>query len=86
MHFTHMFYANVSRSLFDDDKLPFAIMMMVRFLEVSRPRQYTILDLMESPERLSWCKNAEAGLRAALHSSVCLSVPVQRHAGMLVRE
>lgn len=35
MHFTHMFYANVSRSLFDDDKLPFAIMMMVRFLEVS---------------------------------------------------
>ncbi|EFJ51362.1 dynein heavy chain [Volvox carteri f. nagariensis] len=35
MHFTTMFYANVSRSLFDEDKLPFAIMMMVRFLEAS---------------------------------------------------
>ncbi|GLC47373.1 hypothetical protein PLESTM_002066000, partial [Pleodorina starrii] len=34
-HFTTMFYANVSRSLFDEDKLPFAVMMMVRFLEAS---------------------------------------------------
>lgn len=33
-HFTAIFYGNVSRSLFDDDKLPFAVLMLVRFLLV----------------------------------------------------
>ncbi|MEW5313637.1 MAG: hypothetical protein WDW38_005189 [Sanguina aurantia] len=34
-HFTATFYANVSRSLLDDDKLPFAVLMLVRFLLAS---------------------------------------------------
>lgn len=49
MHFTTMFYTNVSRSLFDDDKLPFAVMMMVRFLEVCA---WTCVDVC-SPNPLS---------------------------------
>lgn len=33
-HFSVMFFTNVSRSLFDADKLPFALIMLTRYLAV----------------------------------------------------
>ena len=32
MHFAEMLYRNVSHSLFEDDKLPFAVLMLARFM------------------------------------------------------
>jgi dynein heavy chain len=34
LHFTSLLYTNVSRSLFDEDKLPFAVLLLTRYTQV----------------------------------------------------